>query len=312
MTLRPELGATSPSWQSRWINEDGTPTLDFARAFERVLAMVGNDETRHLAMGEASSRGRISELEERLELVLSQAALTNVDGRLSDIEERLQLLLTESAQAQIERPRGALASQDEVLRDYIASGELGRLSIGSDNSTPWVKASIATPSKQAADYRTHTIETGTFRPIAGSRLRVVVSYKNRSVKDAFEHFTWKEKVALQYLDGSWTDYSTLDETLLVMGSSANINAVPSGMGATEDVNFLSTRVLFANISAPLNSNLDNDCRVQLTLTPDGAASAGTECIAGGTFNASDVKTYFALNDASVSIEQIPPGPTEFD
>jgi hypothetical protein len=135
MTLRPQLGSSMPPQQGRWFNEDGTPTLDAWRFFERLSAMNADDEPFILTMASESATARIEELSARLEQLEATAAQDASTAQAT----------LEAQAAELESLRAAV---DETAFPRTASGELAELD---EVDTPQiVSRSVTYPQVESA------------------------------------------------------------------------------------------------------------------------------------------------------------------
>lgn len=311
MALRPPLGATLPPAQAKWFNADGTPTMDAWRFFERLQAMQADDPAFMLESMRAADNTDIDELRAEIAgLRADSAAAFEAAARAQEAAEEAQSLQVAAIDSVIPLiPNGALAGVDILDRDGASDDFAGVVARAFSSSADWVKSSVTTPTKALTDYETLTLTTDVFKVRPGDQVEVAFSYKNQGVRDMYEHFSHAEKVEILTAAGS--NIVTLNDDVYPAWSSANTGYCPTGW--TGEVNIRHAEIIPQSVPDPISGAWPTDRRikVRMTLTPDASASGGgADCIAGGTFTAADVKTYFKCVNRRILVRVIPKEITE--
>lgn len=206
------------------------------------------------------------------------------------------------------RPVSAFARKGQIRRTDSVQDFAGVYSHVTAADADWVKSSVATPGKAATDYETLTLETGLITVTAGAEVQVAFGYRMQGLKDMFEHFSHQEKIEL--LDSTGTLIVELQSNIYPFACAANTGYVSGNW--TGEVNLRHAESVSEAAPSPLASPwpTSGQVKAKLTLTPDTAASGGSNAVEGGTFNASDVKTYFKCVNRYLSIDVVPPENTE--
>ncbi len=332
--LRPQLGSTLPDMLTKFVKEDGTLTLEGWRVIERLSEMNADDESFMLEVRSNQQDLEIDDLKAQIAELTAAAnealdaannALTQAENNQAQalaaaddaqnaanvaqqaFEDAQALAITATEDGQLFRPTGSLGDLDEAASDNLVDGTLGTISIGTDTSTNWYTGG-GTPTKATADYDDIVITSPDFTVSAGDRVRVEYTYTMRGLKDMFEWFTWQELVRVM---DTTAQVLVLENNIRSFGCATN-SGVPGGYDATED--FVNTHTVVVYFDVPAltgawpSGGLIN---IQLKNIPNSAASGGTDCMSGGTFNASVVATDFKLENTSVSAQVVAAGPTTF-
>jgi hypothetical protein len=84
------------------------------------------------------------------------------------------------------------------------------------------------------------------------------------------------------------------------------NAVPASYTTAEDVVCRQSETFFVDVPDPLTGGwLNSQLKGRIRLAPDGAVSGGTDCITGGTFNATSIKDYFRVENIIITVRVRP-------
>jgi len=196
-----------------------------------------------------------------------------------------------------------LAFKSQVDRSDAVSDFQGSWARGFSGSTDFVKTSVATPGKVATDYETLVLETGDFSIIAGCVVDVTAMYVLQGIKDMFEHFSFTQTLALY--DGA-SLIQALVSDVFPFSCSANAGYVSGNWSG--EVNELFSDSYSVEVPDPISGSwpVDGLVRARLTLAPATNSSGGLNAVEGGTFNASDVKTYFKAARRRLVVDVIPP------
>lgn len=256
---------------------------------------------------------QVEDNSERLTDLEGQVAAQTLEQRVQDLEAEVNDLRAESEEFSVGniRPNGTLSELDKVGQDNAVSDFNGIVVQRSIASADWVKSSVSAPaSKALTDYETQGMTTAQFVVKPGDRLIIDFSYRNRSVKDSFEWFTFKEGIEI------WADTSTLITTLndnvYTFGAATN-TGVPGGFSSTEEYNTRYSETVQVDVPDPLTGSwpADGILRVILRLTPDDAASGGgSDCISGSTFDGTKTKNEFKVENQRLTVRIQPKKITE--
>lgn len=290
------------------VTKDGKLTEEYRRFLEAIVIQLGGqggDDLYSLLVQQTVMDG-VNERQDRLEAdVVSR--LNAAEAQSSGISDRMDALAAQLASLSggIEvQGLGVLAGRDEVDRDVTTDDFAGVAAWANDASADWVKSAVSSPTKAATDYDTLTLTTGEFTVRPGDRIEVQMSYKNQGVRDMYEHFSHQEEVLL--LTSGGTTIVTLNDDVYPAWSSANTGYVTSSWSG--EINIRHADAFVQDVPDPLTGSWPSDGQVmvRLRLTPSTAASGGgADCIAGGTFNGSDVKTYFKCVNRNIIVRVIP-------
>ncbi len=290
----PPIDQSTGDWSQEW-----------RRYFESLQIQQGGQGGDAIWDGveqQATTEGRLQAVEALIASLRSDARGQDVDTLRQEIRAELGRIRGEMISAAPEL--GSLAYRDKLMQQDAAKGFAGIVAIATDTSADWVKSAVATPSKAATDYETLTLETDDFKIRPGDRVEVSFSYKNQGVRDMYEHFSHSEKVEI--LTSADALVSTLVEDVYPAWSSANTGYVPSVWSG--EINIRHSEVVTSEVPNPLSGAWPSNrtVKVRMTLAPStGASGGGSDCIRGGTFNASDVKTYFKCVNRRIQVRVIP-------
>ncbi|MBL4753629.1 MAG: hypothetical protein JKY52_08575 [Flavobacteriales bacterium] len=309
-TLRPQLGATLPSATSPIVDKDGVASLGFWRVIERLVAMNSNDEIFMQEVNQEFKNGEIDDLRAQIAVLVAatQEALDAASAAAAAAEDATALLVSTASDAEAQSPRGALAFIDEAARTDMVTGTLGASATsGTPVTTKWYTAG-GTPTKAKADYDTITFESEDFVVLQGSRLEISWSYTQRGLLNMFETFAWQEIVEIQTPGG--TTIVTLITDNQNFGCAVSNNSIPGGYDPALD--FGPTHSNTTEIDIPALTGLwpsDGVVKVVCDLVPLGAYNGGNDCIIGGTFTASLIKSDYQVQNGRIKAELVNGGPT---
>jgi len=302
-----------PPLGSSIVDADGQLADQWRRFFEAITTQLGGqggDDLFGLQIQQTVMDGT-TERQERLEAELvtrvnaAEAQGAGVADRLDALDAQIAAL----AGGIVAPGLGVLAGRDFVGRD-VASGDFaGIVARANDATADWVDPSVSSPTKAATNYQTLSLTTGDFAVRPGDRIQVQMSYKNQGIRDMYEHFSHQEEVLI--LTSGGTTVATLNDDVYPAWSSANTGYVPSSWSG--EINIRHADTFVQDVPDPLSGSWPSDgqVKVRLRLTPSTAASGGgADCIAGGTFNGANVKTYFKCVNRNIIVRVIPQEITE--
>lgn len=196
-----------------------------------------------------------------------------------------------------------LAFKSQVARTDAVSDFQGSWGRAFSPSVSFVKSAVSTPGKAASDYETLVLETDDFEVIPGCVVDISLTYVLQGIKDMFEHFSFTQTLAIY--DGA-SLVQTLISEVYPFSCSANTGYLSGNW--TGDANKSFSDGASAEVPDPFSGPwpVDGLVRARLTLTPATNASGGSNAVEGGTFNASNVKTYFKVARRRVVARVIPP------
>lgn len=300
----------APGPTERLVNTDGTATPALQHVLETMVNQAGGQgqdagfDTQMLALL-ADQNAQQAKALVGLEQQLQSARLETADA-VARFERALR-----NARGEMEALR-AIAESRRVSKGTIVPGAVERLAaadgfsgivaVGSSAIEDWYPGT-GTPTKAVSDYETITVETGLFEFEPGDRIEVSMGYKNICVKNAFEHFSWKEEISLRNSVGAlaheFSDYP------LIMRTATN--AVPASYTTAEDVVSRQAETFYVDVPDPLTGGWASSASLKgrIRLTPDGAVSGSTDCITGGTFNATSIKDYFRVENIIITVRVRP-------
>jgi hypothetical protein len=309
MTRDVRFPIASPGPNEPLVNPDGTAKDALREVIETVVNQAGGQggdavyDTQLLAIladQNAQQAKQLIGLAQEVQSARLEAA---------DIAARFERELG-SARAEMEALR-AIAESRRVTKGSIVPGAVERpsavdgfsgvVAVGSSASEDWYPGT-GTPTKAVSDYDTITIDTDLFSFEAGDRLEVCIGYKNICIKNAFEHFSWDEQVSLRNSVGALVhEFSRYP---LIMRTATN--AVPASYTTAEDVVCRQSETFFVDVPDPLTGGwLNSQLKGRIRLAPDGAVSGSTDCITGGTFNATSIKDYFRVENIIITVRVRP-------
>jgi len=290
------------------VDANGQPSDVWRRYFEAITTQLGGqggDDFFALNLQQTIMDG-VNERQERLEADLV-GRVNSAEATSAGVSDRLDALAAEIstlANGVDVQGLGVLAGRDSVGRDITASDFAGVVARANDATADWVKSAVSSPTKAASDYETLSLTTGDFTVRPGDRIEVYISYKNQGIRDMYEHFSHQEQVLL--LSSGGTTLATLNDDVYPAWSSANTGYVPSSWSG--EINIRHTDSFIQDVPDPLTGSWPSNgqVKVRLLLTPSTAASGGgADCIAGGTFNGANVKTYFKCVNRNIIVRVIP-------
>ena len=310
MTRDVRFPIASPGPNEPLVNPDGTAKDALREVIETVVNQAGGQggdavyDTQLLAIladQNAQQAKQLIGLAQEVQSARLEAA---------DIAARFERELS-NARGEMEALR-AIAESRRVTKGSIVPGAVERpsavdgfsgvVAVGQSASEDWYPGT-GTPTKAVSDYETLTIETDLFDFEPGDRLEVSMGYKNICVKNAFEHFSWREEISLRNGVGAlvheFSDYP------LIMRTATN--AVPAPYTTAEDVVSRQAETFYVDVPDPLTGGWASSATIKgrIRLTPDGAVSGSTDCITGGTFNATSIKDYFRVENAIITVRVRP-------
>lgn len=298
-----------PGPTERLVNADGTASPAFQAVLETMVNQAGGQggdaayDTQLLALLADQNAQQAKQLIGLAQDV--QSARLEASDIASKFDKELK-----AARAEMEALR-ALGESRRVVKGAIIPGAVERLNavdgfsgvvaVGQSSSEDWYPGT-GTPTKAVSDYDTITIDTDLFSFEAGDRLEVCIGYKNICVKNAFEHFSWDEQISLRNSVGALVhEFSRYP---LIMRTATN--AVPASYTTAEDVVSRQSETFFVDVPDPLSGGwLNSQLKGRIRLAPDGAVSGSTDCITGGTFNATSIKDYFRVENIIITIRVRP-------
>jgi len=310
MTRDVRFPIASPGPNEPLVNPDGTAKDALREVIETVVNQAGGQggdavyDTQLLAIladQNAQQAKQLIGLAQEVQSARLEAA---------DIAARFERELS-NARGEMEALR-AIAESRRVTKGSIVPGAVERpsavdgfsgvVAVGQSASEDWYPGT-GTPTKAVSDYETITVETDLFDFEPGDRLEVSMGYKNICVKNAFEHFSWREEISLRNGVGAlvheFSDYP------LIMRTATN--AVPAPYTTAEDVVSRQAETFYVDVPDPLTGGWASSATIKgrIRLTPDGAVSGSTDCITGGTFNATSIKDYFRVENAIITVRVRP-------
>lgn len=299
----------APGPTERLVNADGTATSALQHVLEAVVNQAGGQgqdagfDTQMLALlAEQNSQ-------QAKQLIGLSKEVQSARLEAADIAARFERELS-NARGEMEALR-AIAESRRVTKGSIAPGAVERpnaadgfsgvVAVGQSASEDWYPGT-GTPTKAVSDYSTIIVETGLFDFGPGDRIEVCMGYKNICVKNAFEHFSWDEEISLRNSVGSLVH--EFSQYPLVMRTATN--AVPASYTTAEDVVSRQSETFFVDVPDPLTGAWTNaQIKGRIRLAPDGAVSGSTDCITGGTFNATSIKDYFRVENIIITVRVRP-------
>lgn len=309
MTRDVRFPIASPGPNEPLVNPDGTAKDALREVIETVVNQAGGQggdaayDTQLLALLADQNAQQAKQL-----IGLAQD-LQSARLETADIAARFERELS-NARGEMEALRAIAESRrvtkgsivpGAVERPSAADGFSGVVAVGSSSSEDWYPGS-GSPTKAASNYRTIVVETDLFNFEAGDRLEVCMGYKNICVKNAFEHFSWDEEVSLRNSVGALVH--EFSQYPLIMRTATN--AVPASYTTAEDVVCRQAETFFVDVPDPLTGAWTNSqIKARLRLAPDGAVSGSTDCIVGGTFNATNIKDYFRVENIIITVRVRP-------
>ena len=310
MTRDVRFPIASPGPNEPLVNPDGTAKDALREVIETVVNQAGGQggdavyDTQLLAIladQNAQQAKQLIGLAQEVQSARLEAA---------DIAARFERELS-NARGEMEALR-AIAESRRVTKGSIVPGAVERpsavdgfsgvVAVGQSASADWYPGT-GTPTKAVSDYEILTIETDLFDFEPGDRLEVSMGYKNICVKNAFEHFSWREEISLRNGVGAlvheFSDYPLIMRT--------TTNAVPAPYTTAEDVVCRQAETFYVDVPDPLTGGWASSATIKgrIRLTPDGAVSGSTDCITGGTFNATSIKDYFRVENAIITVRVRP-------
>lgn len=200
---------------------------------------------------------------------------------------------------------GDLARIDTARAQNIGSNELGGVASVSPATHDWATSSPSA-SWAPSDLNNFQTTTSALRLNPGQSVRIRFSYVQRCIKDAFEHFTYRDRVTLQGRQGggSWSNLNVFDYVEGVFSTTANTGAVDGNYGASANV---SKREFDEWTYATSSGASFDEVRAILDVEAWDADRAAGVCIVGTVDNAKIVPE-LRLTNANLVLEHVRSGP----